>query len=228
MSLEKAVSKIVPRNRDPILGLELRPFCLGHYFLMQEEKNGFIPEVGNTVGLTDLLIGLLICSRTYEEFLEFRKLEDNSWLDRTTVWQWLCKHFTCFTYHPLSLNQWCKKWGKQVRKAAKRGDINLITEFNRFRHYMNEGIEDPSYDIEQEADSNRAESGTHWADALLSLLTTKLNKTETEAMNLAMCRAFAEKYKWLEAEGIITINSEADKELFKLQEAHGINLLGDA
>jgi hypothetical protein len=75
MSLERLVNKIVPKNREPILGLELRPFCLGHYFLMEKYKCAFISEVGGEVGFSDLLIGLLICSRTYEEFLEFEKLE---------------------------------------------------------------------------------------------------------------------------------------------------------
>lgn len=228
MSLERLVNKIVPKNREPILGLKLRPFCLGHYFLMEKYKCAFIGEVGGEVGFSDLLIALLICSRTYEEFLEFETLEDNSWLDRTSVWKWLCKRFSFLTYRPLSLKQWCKKWGQQIGKAAKRREINLIKEFKAFPLYMNEGIEEPAHDIEQDGDGNRAESGTHWTQNLLYVLTKELGYSQSEALNLPISRALADKYKWLEAEGVITINTEADKELFKLQEANGVNLLGDA
>src|SRR4051812_13116541 len=125
MSLEKLVSSLVPKDYN-ILGLDLKSFCLSHYFTMQKYNCAFISEVEGQASMDDLLIGLVICSRSHEEFLEFIKLEDNSWLDRTRLWQWLCNRFLFFTYHPLSLSQWCKRWSKIIQKKAKKGEINLI------------------------------------------------------------------------------------------------------
>lgn len=217
MNLKKLVNKIVPKDYN-ILGLSLRPFCLGHYFLMMKYNCAFISEVEGKAGITDLLIGLVICSRTYEDFLTFEKLEENSWLDRTSVWQWFCNRFSVLTYHPLNLSQWSKKWGNAVRHEAKKGNVNLISEFKTFQLYLAEGKEIPSHDIERDSsDDDRAESGTHWTQNVLQVLTKELGYTHSEAINLPISHAFADYFKWLESEGAITIHTEEDAELFEEQ-----------
>lgn len=53
-----------------ILGLRLRPFCLGHYFLMRRFGVDFIADDSCNASIDDLVFGCLICSNTYEGFLE--------------------------------------------------------------------------------------------------------------------------------------------------------------
>jgi hypothetical protein len=216
MNLKKLVRQIMPEDYS-ILGLRLRPFCLGHYFLMQKYNCAFISEVEGTANVDDLLIGLVICSHSHEDFLEFEKLKDNSWLDRTAVWQWLCNRFSFLKYHPLSLTQWCKQWGKAVAKQARKGNVNLIFDFNRFQKYLAEGKEIPSHDVERDDEGDRAESGTHWTQNVIQVLTKELGYTHSEAMNLPLSHAFADYFKWLESEGAITIHTEEDAGQFEEQ-----------
>jgi hypothetical protein len=48
-----------------VMGLKLRPFCLGHSILFEAIESPFI--VGGSVGLPDLSIAAWICSKTYED-----------------------------------------------------------------------------------------------------------------------------------------------------------------
>ncbi len=54
-----------------ILGLRLKPFCLGHYLLMERFEVAFVSDKDAVANLDDLILGVLICSMHYEEFLDF-------------------------------------------------------------------------------------------------------------------------------------------------------------
>lgn len=54
-----------------ILGLRLKPLCLGHYFLLERFENAFVSNKDAVATFDDLIMGVLICSMTYEEFMEF-------------------------------------------------------------------------------------------------------------------------------------------------------------
>jgi hypothetical protein len=51
-----------------ILGLNLRPFSLGHYYLMRRFNVAFASDNEATVTHGDLVLGVLICSMTHAEF----------------------------------------------------------------------------------------------------------------------------------------------------------------
>lgn len=59
-----------------ILGLRLKPLSLGHYILMQKFQCAFVADTPTAATLDDLLLGVLICSMSYAEFLEFLDQED--------------------------------------------------------------------------------------------------------------------------------------------------------
>lgn len=71
---------------DPyrILGLRLKPFALGHYLLLQRFGCAFIQEEIGTASVEDLILGVLVCSMTHREFLEF--LEQKNFLKQTQAW----------------------------------------------------------------------------------------------------------------------------------------------
>jgi len=58
---------------DPyrILGLRLKPFCLGHYLLLQRFNCAFVASEPQPITREDVLLGVLICSMWNNEFLEF-------------------------------------------------------------------------------------------------------------------------------------------------------------
>lgn len=57
-----------------ILGLRLRPFSLGHWLLMQRFDCALIG--GGKPEHSDMLLGVLICSMRYQEFLAFIEQKD--------------------------------------------------------------------------------------------------------------------------------------------------------
>lgn len=54
-----------------ILGLALKPFCLGHYYAMRRFDVAFVSDESCDATVEDLILGVLICSMTPEDFLEF-------------------------------------------------------------------------------------------------------------------------------------------------------------
>src|ERR1051326_3175097 len=105
-----------------ILGVELKPFSLGHIFLMKRFNCKFSSDDPSTLGgIDDLLLGISICSRSYEEFLEF--IND-----------------------PKEFIDWTKAWGKAIKKhITKSKSFNLIKQFLLFKEYMKSGVVTPKY-----------------------------------------------------------------------------------
>lgn len=80
-------------NPEPyqILGLKLKPFCLGHCEHM--ERHGVVFASGETADATlpDLLLGVFICSQSYEQFSRF--IERPKWADEIKRWGAKCGEF---------------------------------------------------------------------------------------------------------------------------------------
>lgn len=54
-----------------ILGLRLKPFCLGHFILMRRFQVAFASDDSTNAELSDLIMACLICSRDYADFLTY-------------------------------------------------------------------------------------------------------------------------------------------------------------
>lgn len=85
-----------PREAIPepyqILGLRLKPICLGHYIHMERFGVSFANgDPATPAGLSDLVMAVAICSMTYEEFPRF--LENPHWRKRLKVWGGKCSIF---------------------------------------------------------------------------------------------------------------------------------------
>lgn len=63
-------STIVPDTHE-VLGIKLRPFSLGHYILL--EKNNCALLLGGPATVIDFAIAVVVCSNTFEEFLEAQR-----------------------------------------------------------------------------------------------------------------------------------------------------------
>jgi hypothetical protein len=177
-----------------ILGLRLKAFCLGHYFLMRRFDCAFSddnPE--GRGGVADLLLGLCICSRTYQEFLEF--IED-----------------------PGAFEGWLNHWGREVKRAIKRDKhFNMFEKFLSFRRYMNEGTQVPKY-WEGDNSGEAASSGAHWSQSVLLVLTGELGYSQNEALNLPLSKALADYFKFAERNGLVTLMSDEEVSLIEARE----------
>lgn len=74
-----------------ILGLELKPLCLGHCVLMERFGVSFITREDRDPTLADLVLGVFICSQSYDSFLDY--IQAGDWQGRVTEWGRHCKQF---------------------------------------------------------------------------------------------------------------------------------------
>lgn len=188
--LDTYVQSLLP-DQYVILGVRLKPFCLGHIFLMRRFECKFSSDDPDTMGgIDDLLLAISICSRSYEGFLEF--------IDDT-------KEFA----------KWSKKWGKWIVKEIKRNkQYNVIDQSHLFKEYMKTGIVIPKY-WEQNTD-NSIKSGAHWTQSIFNVLVGHLGYTQSEALNVSVAKAFNDYYKYLETMGVVNLMRDDELELIEL------------
>jgi len=150
--LDLYVQALIPETYI-ILGLKLRPFCLGHFFLMRRYDCKFSSEDPNANGdISDLILALSICCRTYEQFITFVN-------DKELFYSWT------------------KDWGKKVVKLLKSKKVDMFETFQLFKTYMRDSVVVPKYWNEKEEDT--ATSGAHWSQSVLSTLTSDCGYTQS-------------------------------------------------
>jgi hypothetical protein len=186
-----------------ILGVKLLPFSLGHYFLMARFDCGFIDEDPERRGdFTDFLLAVAICSRTYEQFIEFIKDE---------------KEF----------NKWCRAWGNHVKRLLKDNKVDILGKLLEFKQYMKHGLpnnEDIKYWNTKESDDAK-KSGAHWTQALYTTLISKCGYTDDKALNGPMAKAMWDYLKYVENEGMIQLMEDWEIEQIKAAEkAEGVKV----
>jgi hypothetical protein len=186
--LDNYVKALIPEPFT-ILGVELKPFCLGHIFLMRRFDCKFSSDDPTALGgIDDLILGIAICSRTYEEFLEFINTPDE------------------FLY-------WCREWGKAIRKHIKKNkSFSIIQQFTLFKEYMKSGVVTPKY-WETQSTDDAMQSGAHWTHSVLTTLTSDLGYTQTEALNVSVAKALSDYYKHLERNGVVNLMSDEELEI---------------
>jgi hypothetical protein len=67
MEIAAAISRAALPDAHVVCGTVLRPYCIGHWLLMQRCGVSFVTD-SPAHGLGDLLTGVLICADTYENF----------------------------------------------------------------------------------------------------------------------------------------------------------------
>lgn len=195
-----------------ILGLRLKPFCLGHYILLSKYGCSFVNEGEEVeVGMPDLILGLSICSMTYEQGLKYTKglefiQEKNKGFIFSREGRKEAKAAIHFT----------KQWGKQVTKAIKKQDgFNQYAELKAFARYIKEGSKQPNYFFDDEDDGRPR--GGHWTQNMLLTLKSELGYSNSEAMNLPLSQVFYDYIKHCENNGTITMETEQERKLLEKQ-----------
>lgn len=181
--LDKYVRATVPEQYR-ILGVRLKPLSLGHLILMKRYECAFAEDSTNTkAGVWDLLLGVAICSRSFQEFVDWFGDDErrDAWL---TEWyksiMWECKN--------------TKGW-------------NILHKFTLFNSYRREGIEVPLFFDESKTDDMK-ESGAHWIQNVITTLVTKGRFSETEIYDVPLAKALSEYFKILENEGLISFMTD--------------------
>ena len=208
------IHAVVPDTYN-ILGVTLKPYCIGHYLLMMKYNCSVVNYDVNSVhdvasDISDILLALSICSRTYEEFIDY---VNGYHYERSFF------GFGGYTkvYDPSYFTRYNAKWGKALKKACKNKDFNLLQHIEVFKRYMDDGCAEPSFAYDD--NDNGDISGSHWTQNILNVLTSECGYTHSEAINLPLTLAFADFYKFIEKNGGGRLISDKEKEIIK----HGRN-----
>lgn len=186
-----------------VLGIQLRPFSLGHYLKLRRLGCAFVEEDSAIAGLGDLLLGVLVCGMTshpdpdQDEFWQWWRQPINRWQ------RWFPKLLGTLT----PAEKFLLRWGRRCR------GVDLEARAKQFNEYIRNNIVEPDYWRERE--SGRA-SGAHWSHAVIATLVSKCGYTQLEAYNVPLAKALADFFKWLEGEGAITLMTDEESEA-----AHG-------
>ncbi len=183
-----------------VLGMRLRPFCLGHLFLMKRLDIPFSSDDPDTTATPwDLMRAVIVCSMTYEQGLEFI-YNENPFKHNTL--ENLLTTLTGKTYAV----RWFNQWNRKLAKAFKSKKLDAIEEFGKFDVYRRTDLYVPYFTIE--VSNNGRSSGAHWSMNVFQFLVKDLGFTETEAHNMPLARALVEYYKGLDSAGCITLMND--------------------
>jgi hypothetical protein len=182
-----------------ILGVNLRPFSLGHYIKLSRLKCAFVSEKEETATLGDLLLGIIVCSMpTATDF------------SKDDFWNWLQRKDGGIRYSLYAIKQRILRrqvatpaeydvfvWGKQNK------GIEFASKVKLFSDYIEKHSVAPAY-VEHPNDNPKG-SGAHWTQTVIQCLTSRCGYTQEEALNAPMSRALADYIKQCESDGAVTI-----------------------
>lgn len=176
-----------------VLGLDLRPFSLGHYIKLRALECAFVSDATEQATLGDLLIGVIVC--------HFSTDPDPSadpfwnWLNRPARFNLLA---WLFRKTPLTPAE------REVYKMGKKlGKIDFAEKVKLFSDYIKAHTQEPGYwKLKEEGDSR---SGAHWSHAVVSALCSECGYTQREALNAPMNRALQDYYRAAENHGHVRL-----------------------
>jgi len=182
-----------------ILGLKLKPFSLGHYFILRRFECSFVDDEKATATLEDLIFAVSVCSMSYKDFLEFIERKYYPWWSVLLSWVWPW-------HRPKPRFVWpreARKWGKQA------GLFDFKSKVALFMQYLNEATEQPQYWVEEEGKP----SGAHWAQALYDSLIGQVGYTQEQALNNPLAQCLSDFYRHAESVGSVRLMTDQEVEV---------------
>ena len=188
-----------------ILGLTLKPLSLGRYRLLKRFDVAFVADEATKGGVSDLILGLLICSMRVDEFVTWA----NSKSFARDVRRWsrsLCR-FPILGFLP-----W---YGKRWRE---KHSFNIVEKMGLFGAYISQHTKVPSYWDETQSDTT---SAAHWSQSLDVLLRSELGWTNEEINEEPLSKALSDGFKLAENKGQVRLMT--DQELQMIAELEKAN-----
>ncbi len=176
---------------DPyrILGLQLLPLSLGRYRLLKRFDCAFVADGPAKADISDLLLGLVICSLRVEEFI----LMANAGQLAKEVCRWsrkACPHSW------VGLIPWLGKWWR------KKHSFNYAEKILLFQEYITEAQKIPAY---RELESNSQSSGAHWSHGVEVTLRSEVGWSREEIDEQPLSKAIGDYFKHCENKGLIQL-----------------------
>ena len=201
--MEAAYFKAAIPEPFRILGLALRPLSLGRYLLLRRFDCAFVAESEVSAGISDLLLGLVICSMRVDEFLAAAESHElgpdvRRWGKRVCPQSWL----GCLP--------WVGKWWR------KNHTCDALEKMRLFQRYIAAGSAVPKYWDECE---DQRVSGSHWSHGVEVILRGELGWSREEIDEAPLSKALADYFKFAENQGLVRLMTDYEIELIEAAEA---------
>lgn len=173
-----------------ILGLNLRPFSLGHELWLIREGSSLAFTSNQKPNAVDLPYAALVCSETFDELHGMNR--DRFVALKLMLWRW------------------------RIARMQKRG-MDLIQRMNRFLEYRNAGCAEFPGELPTNL-SNARPLGAPYLLRLHNFVWLKLGKTESEAWDYPYGLAKMRYAEYLEGLGCWNIKGEYELEYDKARD----------
>ena len=173
-----------------ICGVKLRPFCLGHYIILEMIDNPLVAAQIKELPINDILSwffsALLVCAATYEDNIETL----NNDVKHKELFDQFCIHI------------------KNNMDAEK--DWNIFSKLKSFKDYFDYYMDVPIYNEEHKS-KDKTPSGNDWRTTIY-LTFKKFGYNESEILNMSFKKLFYIWASYAESEGAIKVWNKMDLE----------------
>lgn len=188
-----------------ILGLSLRPFCLGHYIWLRRLECSFVSSEPAQPTRDDLILACLVCSMPFEDFSRWVSAERLPPVSRLLA---AAKALLMLRLAEARIawsgteSEWrVYRWGKKV------GFFDLQEKSNLFQSYLKAHSQMPKFWIEKE---DKRESGGDWSQSVFLALTGDCGFTREQAYNMPLREAFLHFFRHAEKAGAVTLMTDTE------------------
>ncbi len=190
-----------------ILGLNLRPFSVGHYIKLRRLDCAFVSDEARPVKLSDLVVGLAVCSMSSHQDPN----EDE-------FWQW----FNRSSYPGWFKRQAARLLKRESMTPAERdlyqlgrrvGMFDFTEKAQLFQDYITAHTESLDYWLEPaKSDEPPAQSGAHWVHSMITTITGKCGYSLHDAYNVPFGQCLNDYLKEAENSGSIRIMNDDESD----------------
>lgn len=183
-----------------ILGIELRPFSLGHSLLLHDIGSPFVAEELREFTVHDLFIALSICALPYEKGKALGE-DAKGWKKKCD--EWVAKNIR----HNCG-GLWSRLW--RIARGKPLPDWDIANDVRAFFRYLSEGNARPDY--KAEPGNDMAFLYSPWQLRMMVKLRREFGMTRSEILDMPLAEAWWMYLGAVEADGSIQICTEDEKE----------------
>lgn len=186
-----------------VCGRRLQPLSIGRYRRLKRFGVAFVSDKEEEATARDLMIGVLICSLSADEFVQF--VSSPKFEKQLQAWGRKSGFFPpkCFSW-PL-IGKWLyKACGREVDQADA---TLLLREIQSFQNYIKENSKSPRY-LDENGEGKP--SAAHWSQSIEVVLRSQVGWTKDEIETEPLNKAIWDFYKHMEQQGCITLMTAED------------------
>lgn len=186
-----------------VCGRVLKPLSIGHYRMMALMNVAFAADEEREALPGDLLMGVLICSMSVDDFMALVAQPD--FVDQVKKWGRKIGFFPPKMFGWRIMGRWLEKLCGEVFAEA---DFKFIAEQSAvFQKYIKDGSTAPEY-WDESPDSKA--SAAHWSQSIEVVLRGNLNWSEQEVKESPLSKALWDYFKYMENQGLVRLMSKAE------------------